>query len=85
MFCTVNRVSFSAFRRRGHTPAGRAVLETYLGYVPPLPALVLSRLSSGGEVYHFPTERPLLSKNILHWLRGIENNQEQTAGQLHLC
>ncbi|XP_026782684.3 thioredoxin domain-containing protein 16 [Pangasianodon hypophthalmus] len=64
----------------GHTPAGRAVLETYLSYVPPLPALVLSQLSSGGEVYHFPTERPLLSENIIQWLQWIENNQEQAAG-----
>ncbi|XP_053538942.1 thioredoxin domain-containing protein 16 isoform X3 [Ictalurus punctatus] len=64
----------------GRTPAGRAVLETYLSYVPPLPALVLSQLSSGGKVYHFPTERPLLSENIVQWLQRIENNQEQAAG-----
>ncbi|XP_053538941.1 thioredoxin domain-containing protein 16 isoform X2 [Ictalurus punctatus] len=63
----------------GRTPAGRAVLETYLSYVPPLPALVLSQLSSGGKVYHFPTERPLLSENIVQWLQRIENNQEQAA------
>ncbi|KAF5901724.1 thioredoxin domain-containing protein 16 isoform X1, partial [Clarias magur] len=63
----------------GRTPSGRAVLETYLSYVPRLPALVLSRLSSGGEVYHFPTERPLLSDNIILWLERIENNQEQPA------
>ncbi|XP_060789636.1 thioredoxin domain-containing protein 16 isoform X3 [Neoarius graeffei] len=64
----------------GRTPAGRAVLETYLSYVPPLPALVLSQLSSGGKVYHFPTERPLLSENIIHWLQQIGNNQEQATG-----
>ncbi|TSK72186.1 Thioredoxin domain-containing protein 16 [Bagarius yarrelli] len=64
------------------TPAGRAVLETYLGYVPPLPALVLSQLSSGGAVYHFPSERPLLSENIIAWLQRIENHQEEVAGEL---
>ncbi|XP_060736419.1 thioredoxin domain-containing protein 16 isoform X1 [Tachysurus vachellii] len=64
----------------GRTPAGRAVLETYLSYVPPLPALVLSQLSSGGEVYHFPTERPLLAENIIQWLQRIENQQEEAAG-----
>ncbi|KAM9467049.1 thioredoxin domain-containing protein 16 [Clarias gariepinus] len=64
----------------GWTPSGRAVLETYLSYVPPLPALVLSHLSSDGGVYHFPTERPLLSEHIIRWLQRIENNQEQPAG-----
>ncbi|XP_058254828.1 thioredoxin domain-containing protein 16 isoform X1 [Hemibagrus wyckioides] len=64
----------------GRTPAGRAVLETYLSYVPPLPALVLSQVSSGGEVYHFPTERPLLSENIIQWLQRIENHQEKAVG-----
>ncbi|XP_046711298.1 thioredoxin domain-containing protein 16 isoform X2 [Silurus meridionalis] len=64
----------------GRTPAGRTVLETYLSYIPPLPALVLSQLSSVGHVYHFPTERPLLSDNIIQWLQQIDNNQEQPAG-----
>lgn len=81
----VNRVPGFVFCRRGRTPAGRAVLETYLSYVPPLPALVLSQLSSGGKVYHFPTERPLLSENIVQWLQRIENNQEQAAGEQLLC
>ncbi|XP_062863540.1 thioredoxin domain-containing protein 16 [Trichomycterus rosablanca] len=64
----------------GRTPAGRSVLETYLGFVPPLPALVLSELSSGGEVYQFPSERPLLSENIIQWLRRVEGGGEQAAG-----
>lgn len=88
MFCPCSGVTqfpwlfFFFFNHRGHTPAGRAVLETYLSYVPPLPALVLSQLSTGGEVYHFPTERPLLSENIIQWLQRIEDHQEQAAGEL---
>lgn len=70
------------FRHRGRTPAGRAVLEAYLSYVPPLPALVLAQLSSGGEVYHFPSEHPLLSENIIQWVERTENNQEQAAGEV---
>ncbi|XP_076833848.1 thioredoxin domain-containing protein 16 isoform X4 [Brachyhypopomus gauderio] len=66
----------------GRTPAGRSVLKAYLGFVPPLPVLVLSRLGRGGEVFHFPSERPLLSENIVQWLQRIENNQEQSAGAI---
>ncbi|XP_035388985.1 thioredoxin domain-containing protein 16 isoform X3 [Electrophorus electricus] len=66
----------------GRTPAGRSVLKAYLGFVPPLPALVLSRIGGDGEVFHFPPERPLLSKNIVQWLQRIENNQEQCAGAI---
>ncbi|KAL6477326.1 hypothetical protein MHYP_G00131610 [Metynnis hypsauchen] len=64
----------------GRTPAGRSVLEAYLGFVPPLPALVLSQLASGGEVFHFPPERPLLAGTIVQWLKRIEDGQEQPAG-----
>ncbi|KAL7872787.1 hypothetical protein AOLI_G00118580 [Acnodon oligacanthus] len=64
----------------GRTPAGRSVLEAYLGFVPPLPALLLSQLASGGEVFHFPPERPLLAGTIVQWLKRIEDGQEQPAG-----
>ncbi|KAI4889220.1 hypothetical protein NFI96_022473 [Prochilodus magdalenae] len=65
----------------GRTPAGRSVLEAYLGFVPPLPALVLSQLiSGGGEVFHFPSERPLLAGAVVQWLQRIESGQEQPAG-----
>ncbi|KAL4656246.1 thioredoxin domain-containing protein 16 isoform X1 [Arapaima gigas] len=64
----------------GRTPAGRAVLESYLGFVPQLPALVLSQLASGGEVFHFPPESPLTSNAVLQWLRRVERREEQPAG-----
>lgn len=64
----------------GRTPVGRSVLEKYLGFVPPLPALVMSQLSTGGEVFLFPTERPLKAKNILQWLHSVENRDEHPAG-----
>ncbi|XP_035234842.1 thioredoxin domain-containing protein 16 [Anguilla anguilla] len=64
----------------GRTPAGRAVLESYLGSVPRLPALVLSELDSGGEVFHYPPEQPVLAEAVLQWLRRVESKQEQPAG-----
>ncbi|KAJ8411883.1 hypothetical protein AAFF_G00155210 [Aldrovandia affinis] len=64
----------------GRTPTGRAVLESYLGTVPPLPALVLSQLGTGGEVFHYPPEQPLMSEAVLLWLQRVENKEEQPAG-----
>ncbi|XP_052009390.1 LOW QUALITY PROTEIN: thioredoxin domain-containing protein 16 [Xyrauchen texanus] len=64
----------------GRTPIGRSVLEKYLGFVPPLPALVVSQLGAGGEVFLFPSERPLMETSVLQWLRGVENGREQPAG-----
>ncbi|XP_050988530.1 thioredoxin domain-containing protein 16 isoform X1 [Labeo rohita] len=64
----------------GRTPVGRSILEKYLGFVPPLPALVMSRLKTGGEVFLFPPERLLMAKNILQWIQDVENGQEQPAG-----
>ncbi|XP_018583319.2 thioredoxin domain-containing protein 16 isoform X2 [Scleropages formosus] len=64
----------------GRTPAGRAVLESYLGSIPQLPALVLSQLASGGEVFHFPSESPLNSDTVLQWLHRVERKEEQPAG-----
>lgn len=66
---------------RGRTPVGRSVLEKYLGFVPPLPALVMSQLKTGGEVFLFPPERLLMAKNILQWIQDVENGQEQPAGK----
>ncbi|XP_076151722.1 thioredoxin domain-containing protein 16 [Alosa pseudoharengus] len=62
------------------TPAGSSVLESYLGASPQLPALVLSQLRSGGEVFHFPPQRPLQSGRILQWLQGVERQEEEPAG-----
>ncbi|KAK2879002.1 hypothetical protein Q8A67_019793 [Cirrhinus molitorella] len=64
----------------GRTPVGRSILDKYLGFVPPLPALVMSRLKTGGEVFLFPPERPLMAKNVLQWIHDVENRQEQPAG-----
>ncbi|XP_077095218.1 thioredoxin domain-containing protein 16 isoform X1 [Siphateles boraxobius] len=64
----------------GRTPVGRAILEKYLGFAPPLPALVISKLRTGGEVFLFPPERPLMAKNIQQWIHDVENGQEQPAG-----
>ncbi|KAF4102026.1 thioredoxin domain-containing protein 16 isoform X2 [Onychostoma macrolepis] len=64
----------------GRTPVGRSILEKYLGFVPPLPVLVMSRLKTGGEVFLFPPERPLMAKYILQWVHDVENKQEQPAG-----
>ncbi|XP_067311910.1 thioredoxin domain-containing protein 16 isoform X2 [Pseudorasbora parva] len=64
----------------GRTPVGRSILEKYLGFVPPLPALVISKLRTGGEVFLFPPERPLKANNILQWIHNVENRQEQPAG-----
>uniref|UniRef100_A0A673G564 Thioredoxin domain-containing protein 16-like n=1 Tax=Sinocyclocheilus rhinocerous TaxID=307959 RepID=A0A673G564_9TELE len=64
----------------GRTPVGRSILEKYLGFVPPLPVLVMSQLKTGEEVFLFPPERPLMAKNILQWIHDVENGQEQPAG-----
>ncbi|KAL2098499.1 hypothetical protein ACEWY4_004979 [Coilia grayii] len=64
------------------TPAGRSVLESYLGATPPLPALVLSQLHSGGEVFHFPPQRPLQSARILQWLQNIESQGDEPADSI---
>lgn len=65
---------------RGHTPAGKAVLEAYLGFLPLLPALVVSQLATGGEVFHYPTGRPLMVQPILQWLQRVEDGEEPPAG-----
>ncbi|XP_031436395.1 thioredoxin domain-containing protein 16 isoform X2 [Clupea harengus] len=63
------------------TPAGSAVLESYLGGSPQLPALVLSQLQhSAGEVFNFPPRRPLQSRKILQWLQSVESQEEEPAG-----
>ncbi|XP_026098366.1 thioredoxin domain-containing protein 16 isoform X1 [Carassius auratus] len=64
----------------GRTPVGRSILEKYLGFVPPLPVLVMSRLKTGEEVFLFPPERPLMAKNILQWIHDVQSGHEQPAG-----
>ncbi|XP_006632551.3 thioredoxin domain-containing protein 16 isoform X1 [Lepisosteus oculatus] len=64
----------------GRTPAGKAILESYLGSVPLLPVLLLSELGSGGEVFEFPPGKPMLADSILHWLSRVKRKEEQPAG-----
>ncbi|XP_062303219.1 thioredoxin domain-containing protein 16 isoform X1 [Osmerus eperlanus] len=64
----------------GRTPAGKVVLEDYLGSLPPLPALVLSLLPSGGEVFHYPPDRPIMVQHVLRWLQSAKDGNEPPAG-----
>ncbi|KAL0969854.1 hypothetical protein UPYG_G00233260 [Umbra pygmaea] len=63
----------------GRTPAGKAVLEAYLGSLPILPALVLSHVSTG-EVFHYPAGSPLMVQPILQWLQRVDDREELPAG-----
>ncbi|XP_059904976.1 thioredoxin domain-containing protein 16 [Gadus macrocephalus] len=65
----------------GRTPAGASVLRTYLGSLPPLPALVLSQLPSG-ELYHYPSHGPIVARSVLHWLEGIRDGTEPPTGTM---
>lgn len=66
----------------GRTPAAMSVLGSYLGSMPPLPALVLTHLPSGGQVYQYPPNTPLVTSSVLQWLRRIEDHAESPAGML---
>ncbi|XP_038151850.1 thioredoxin domain-containing protein 16 isoform X2 [Cyprinodon tularosa] len=66
----------------GHTPAGMSVLGSYLGSMPPLPALVLTHLPSGDEVYQYPPSAPILGSSVLQWLQRVEDGMESPAGML---
>lgn len=65
----------------GRTPAGMSVLGSYLGTMPPLPALVLTHLPSGDEIYQFPTNAPIVAPSVLQWLQKIEDGAESPAGK----
>uniref|UniRef100_A0A3B5R6P8 Thioredoxin domain containing 16 n=1 Tax=Xiphophorus maculatus TaxID=8083 RepID=A0A3B5R6P8_XIPMA len=66
----------------GRTPAGLSVLGSYLGSLPPLPALVLTHLPSGDEVYQYPPNTPILAGSVLQWLQSVEDGTESPAGML---
>ncbi|XP_030007199.1 thioredoxin domain-containing protein 16 [Sphaeramia orbicularis] len=66
----------------GRTPAGIPVLGSYLGGLPPLPALVLTHLPSGGEIYQYPPRSPIVALSVLQWLQRIEDGNESPAGML---
>ncbi|XP_042261401.1 thioredoxin domain-containing protein 16 isoform X1 [Thunnus maccoyii] len=66
----------------GRTPAGMSVLGSYLGSMPPLPALVLTHLPSGGEIYQYPPSTPIVAPSVLQWLQRVEDGTESSAGML---
>lgn len=66
----------------GRTPAAMSVLASYLSSMPPLPALILTHLPSGGEVYQYPPNTPIVASSVLQWLRRIEESAESPAGML---
>ncbi|KAL6115481.1 txndc16 [Pungitius sinensis] len=66
----------------GRTPAGMSVLGSYLGSMPPLPALVLTHLPSGSEVYQYSPNTPIQASSVLQWLQRVEDGTESAAGKL---
>lgn len=58
-----------------------SVLGSYLGSMPPLPALVLTHLPSGDEVYQFPPNAPIVAPSVLQWLQRVEAGIEKPAGR----
>ncbi|XP_047432417.1 thioredoxin domain-containing protein 16 [Mugil cephalus] len=66
----------------GRTPAGMSVLGSYLGSMPPLPALVLTHLPSGDEIYQYPPNSPIVASSVVHWLKRVEDGSESPAGML---
>lgn len=58
-----------------------SVLGSYLGSMPPLPALVLTHLPSGGEIYQYPPNTPIVASSVLQWLQRIEDGAEAAAGK----
>uniref|UniRef100_A0A3Q3EH36 Thioredoxin domain containing 16 n=1 Tax=Kryptolebias marmoratus TaxID=37003 RepID=A0A3Q3EH36_KRYMA len=66
----------------GRTPAGMSVLGSYLGSMPPLPALVLTHLPTGDEIYQYPPSTPIVASSVLRWLQKVEDGTESPAGTL---
>eukprot|EP00066_Takifugu_rubripes_P015178 XP_011604444.1 PREDICTED: thioredoxin domain-containing protein 16 [Takifugu rubripes] len=66
----------------GRTPAAMSVLGSYFGSMPHLPALVLTHLPSGPEIYQYPPNVPIAASSILSWLQRIEDGNETPAGLL---
>lgn len=58
-----------------------SVLGSYLGSMPPLPALVLSHLPSGDEVYQYPANKPIGASSVLRWIQRVEAGSEAPVGE----
>lgn len=65
----------------GRTPAGMSVLGSYVGSMPPLPALVLTHLPSGDQIYQYPPNTPIVASAVLHWLQRVEDGTESPTGK----
>ncbi|XP_068612412.1 thioredoxin domain-containing protein 16 [Brachionichthys hirsutus] len=66
----------------GRTPAGMSVLGSYLGSMPPLPALVLAHLPNGSEIYQYSPNTPIEAPSVVQWLQRVEDGTESAAGML---
>lgn len=59
-----------------NTPVGRGILQAYFEVLPPLPALVVVNLHSGGQVFAFPSDQAITEQNLLLWLNKLEAGLE---------
>ncbi|XP_041821938.1 thioredoxin domain-containing protein 16 [Chelmon rostratus] len=66
----------------GRTPSAMFVLGSYLGSMPPLPALVLTHLPFGDEIYQYPPNTPIVARSVRQWLQRVEDGVESPAGML---
>ncbi|XP_034409978.1 thioredoxin domain-containing protein 16 [Cyclopterus lumpus] len=66
----------------GRTPAGMSVLGSYLGSMPPLPALVLAHLPTGSEIYQYTPNTPIVASSVLQWVQRVEDGTDSAAGML---
>lgn len=58
-----------------------SVLGSYVGSMPPLPALVLTHLPSGDQIYQYPPNTPIVASSVLHWLQRVEDGTESPTGK----
>uniref|UniRef100_A0A8C2WN55 Thioredoxin domain containing 16 n=1 Tax=Cyclopterus lumpus TaxID=8103 RepID=A0A8C2WN55_CYCLU len=65
----------------GRTPAGMSVLGSYLGSMPPLPALVLAHLPTGSEIYQYTPNTPIVASSVLQWVQRVEDGTDSAAGK----
>ncbi|XP_078090058.1 thioredoxin domain-containing protein 16 isoform X2 [Mustelus asterias] len=65
-----------------NTHVGKEILQVYLNYLPQLPALILVKLSSSGQVFAFPEEQLISRTSILHWLKKVQTGQEDPKNLL---
>lgn len=76
-----NYINQSVLFSSGRTPAGMSVLGSYFGSMPTLPALVLTHLPSGSEIYQYPSNTPIAAPSVLQWLQRVEDGAEKPAGK----